>query len=291
MLMDEFEQYRPLLFSVAYRMMGSAMDAEDIVQEAYVRYQSVPQEEIEQPKAYLTTIVTRLALNQLSSARAQRETYLGPWLPEPILSADTAVPPDPARITADYDSISVAFMVLLENLTPAERAVFILREVFDYPYAEIAAILGKSETACRKLFSRAKSYVAANRPRFEAEPDEHLRLLEQFITSTSEGDLEGLTSLLAEEATMWADGGGKARGAATRPVFGREAVAKFLIGVSARFTPVDARFSIATVNGRPALVVRDAQNDPAFVVAIETGAGRIQKIWAMANPDKLHGVA
>jgi RNA polymerase sigma-70 factor (ECF subfamily) len=289
--MDEFEQYRPLLFAIAYRMTGSAMDAEDLVQEAYVRYQAVPEAEIETPKAYLTTIVTRLALNQLSSARVQRETYLGPWLPEPIASAEAAVPPDPARITGDYDSISLAFLVLLENLTPAERAVFILREVFEYPYDEIAAILDKSEAACRKLFSRAKVYVTANRPRFQAEPDEHLRLLELFITSTTEGDLDGLTNLLAEDAMMWADGGGKARGAATRPLLGRERVAQFLIGVAARFTPMGAQVNIALVNGRPALVVHDAQNEPAFVVAIETGEGKIQKIWAIANPDKLHGVA
>jgi RNA polymerase sigma-70 factor, ECF subfamily len=289
--MNEFEQYRPLLFSIAYRMLGSAMDAEDIVQEAYVRYQAVPREEIETPKAYLTTIVTRLALNQLTSARAKRELYLGPWLPEPLISADTALPPDTAKIAADYDSISLAFMVLLENLTPAERAVFILREVFDYPYDEIAAILDKSEAACRKLFSRARSYVSANRPRFEAAPDEHLRLLEHFIASTAEGDLEGLTNLLAEEATMWADGGGKARGAATLPVHGREAVARFLIGVAARFTPEGAQVSVAEVNGRPALVVRDGHGAPAFVVAIQTAKGKIEKIWAMANPDKLQGIA
>jgi RNA polymerase sigma-70 factor (ECF subfamily) len=141
------------------------------------------------------------------------------------------------------------------------------------------------------LFSRAKVYVSANRPRFQAEPDEHLRLLEQFIASTTEGDLDGLTNLLAEDAMMWADGGGKARGAATRPLLGRERVAQFLIGVAARFTPVEAQINVAQVNGRPALVVRDAQNEPAFVVAIETGGGKIQKIWAMANPDKLHGVA
>jgi RNA polymerase sigma-70 factor (ECF subfamily) len=289
--MNEFEAYRPLLFSIAYRMLGSAMDAEDVVQETYVRYQAVPREEVESPKAYLTTIVTRLALNQLTSARAKRESYLGPWLPEPLLSAESAVAPDPARIVADADSISIAFMVLLESLTPAERAVFILREVFDFPYAEIAAILDKSEGACRKLFSRAKGYVAANRPRFEPQEEEHLRLLEQFMASTAEGNLEGLTDLLAEEAIMWADGGGKARGAATRPVRGRLAIAQFLIGVAARFTPPDARVSVAEVNGRAALVVRDAQDAPAFVVALETGGGKIHKVWAIANPDKLRGVA
>jgi RNA polymerase sigma-70 factor (ECF subfamily) len=288
--MNQFEQYRPLLFSIAYRMTGSAMDAEDIVQETYVRYQGVAQEDIENPKAYLTTIVTRLALNHLTSARVQRETYLGPWLPEPIVSGSIAAAPDPARIVGDYDSISLAFMVLLENLTPAERAVFILREVFEFPYAEIAAILEKSEVACRKLFSRGRAYILANRPRFQVQPDEHLRLLEQFIASTAKGDLDGLTNLLAEDAVMWADGGGKARGAATQPLYGREKVAQFLIGVSERFTPVGARVSVGNVNGRPALIVRDAQHIPAFVVAIETGSGKIQKIWAMANPDKLRGV-
>jgi RNA polymerase sigma-70 factor (ECF subfamily) len=289
--MNEFEQYRPLLFSIAYRMTGSAMDSEDIVQEVYIRCQAVDQEKIEYPKAYLTTAVTRLALNHLTSARVQRETYLGPWLPEPIAGSNMAISPDPARLFSDYDSISLAFLILLENLTPAERAVFILREVFEFPYTEIAAILDKSETACRKLFSRARIYVSANRPRFEVQPDEHLRLLEQFIASTAEGDLDGLTNLLAEDAVMWADGGGKARGAATRPVYGRARVAQFLIGVAARFTPVGARVSIANVNGRPALVVRDAQSAPAFVVAIETGGGKIHKIWAMANPDKLRGVS
>ena len=289
--MIQFEQYRPLLFSIAYRMTGSAMDAEDIVQEAYIRFQAVDQEKIENPKAYLTTTVTRLALNYLTSARVQRETYLGPWLPEPIAGGDTTISPDPAHLFGEYDSISLAFMVLLENLTPAERAVFILREVFEFPYTEIAAILDKSEAACRKLSSRARSYISANRPRFQVQPDEHLRLLEQFIASTEKGDLPGLTNLLAEDAMMWADGGGRARGAATQPLDGREKVAQFLIGVSERFTPVNARVSIADVNGRPALVVRDAQNMPAFVVAIETGGGKIQKIWAMANPDKLHGIS
>ncbi|MFN2136033.1 MAG: RNA polymerase sigma-70 factor [Candidatus Promineifilaceae bacterium] len=289
--MNEFEAYRPLLFAIAYRMLGSAMDAEDIVQEAYVRYQAVARGEVESPKAYLTTIVTRLALNHLNSARVQRETYLGPWLPEPVLSSESVMAPDPARLAADADSISIAFLVLLENLTAAERAVFILREVFDFPYVEIAAILDKSEGACRKLFSRAKGYMAANRPRFEPREEEHLRLLEQFISATAEGDVSGLTDLLAEEVTLWADGGGKARGAATRPVSGREAVARLLIGVAARFTPPDARVRIDTVNGRPALLVYDAVNHPALVVAVETGDGLIRKVWAMANPDKLHGIA
>lgn len=288
--MNEFEQYRSLLSSIAYRMTGSVMDAEDIVQEAYIRYQSVDRETIENPRAYLTTIVTHLSLNHLASARVQRETYLGPWLPEPVLGADQPALSNPSRRASDIDSISMAFMVLLENLTPPERAVFILREVFDYPYREIAEILEKSEAACRKLYSRAKTYVTANRPRFEAKPSEHRRLLEQFHTATTSGDLDGLTHLLTEEATLWVDGGGKVRGAATRPVFGREAVAQFLMAGAARFTPEGASTSISEINGLPALFVRDAKGAPAFVASIEVRDGKIDKVWATANPDKLKGL-
>jgi RNA polymerase sigma-70 factor (ECF subfamily) len=287
--MNEFEDYRRLLFSIAYRMTGSVMDAEDIVQDAYMRYQSVDRETIENPKAYLTTIATRLALNYLTSASVQRETYLGPWLPEPVLGTDQPVLARPADAGSDFDTISIAFMVLLENLTPAERAVFILREVFDYPYDEIAEILDKSETACRKLFSRGKAYVSANRPRFKAKPSEHQRLLEQFVAASASGDLDGLTQLLTGEATLWVDGGGKVRGAATRPVIGREAVALFLIEGGERFTPVGASASISEINGLPALLVRDAEGAPAFFASIEVRDGKIDKFWATVNPDKLKG--
>jgi RNA polymerase sigma-70 factor (ECF subfamily) len=288
--MNEYEQYRRLLFSIAYRMTGSVMDAEDLVQEAYMRYQSADRETIENPKAYLMTITTRLSLNHMASARVQRETYLGPWLPEPVLGADQPVLAQPSHRVSDFDSISMAFMVLLENLTPPERAVFILREVFDYPYHDIAEMLDKSEAACRKLYSRAKAYVAANRPRFKARPSEHRRLLEQFQTATTKGDLDGLTDLLTEEATLWVDGGGRVRGAATRPVLGRQAVAQFLMAGAARFTPAGASTSISDVNGLPALLVRDAEGAPAFVASIEVRDGKIHKIWATGNPDKLKGL-
>ena len=288
--MNEFEEYRRLLFSIAYRMTGSAMEAEDIVQEAYVRYQSVDRESVANPKAYLTTIATRLALNHLASARVQRETYLGPGLPEPVPGADQPVLAARSRRASDYDSISMAFMVLLENLTPAERAVFILREVFDYPYDEIGGMLEKSEAACRKLYSRAKAYVAANRPRFKAEPSEHRRLLEQFVAAVSSGDLDGLTGLLSEEAALWVDGGGRVRGAATRPIFGRQAVALFLKSGAMRFTPEGATAGIAEVNGQPALLARDAQGAPIFVLSIGVKEGQIDKIWATTNPDKLKGI-
>ena len=197
-----YQQYRPLLFAIAYRMLGSAAEAEDMVQDTYLRFQSVPLQEIESPKAYLSSIVTRLCLTQLTSAPVKRETYLWTWLPEPILNADYPELADPEAIATTDDSISIAFLKLLENLTPAERAVFLLHEVFDYEYSEIAHILDKSEAACRKLLSRAKGYMVQNRPRFTASPEEHHRLLAQFLQAVGSGDLDGLTALLAEEVTF-----------------------------------------------------------------------------------------
>jgi RNA polymerase sigma-70 factor (ECF subfamily) len=286
--MNEFEQYHPLLFSIAYRMTGSAMDAEDIVQETFIRYQAVEKGTIENQKAYLTTIATRLALNHLTAARTQRELYPGPWLPEPVSGVEQPLLAAPSRRAGEFDSISMALMVLLENLTPAERAVFILREVFDYAYDEIGAMLEKSEAACRKLYSRAKAYIAANRPRFKPKLSEHERLLEQFVAAATQGDLAGLTQILTEEATLWADGGGKVRGAATRPVSGREAVARFMLGAAARFTPVGASFHMVAINGWPGLVVRDGEGNPFFAASIESRDGRIDKVWITANPDKLN---
>ena len=285
-----FEQHRPLLFSIAYRMLGSASEAEDVLQDAYLRFQSVPISEIGAPKAYLCAIVTRLCLNELTSARAQRETYIGQWLPEPILSAEHSELADPEVLAGEYDSISFAFLTLLERLTPAERAVFLLHEVFDYEYDEIAGMLNKSEAACRKLFSRAKSYIAANHSRFNASPEQHRRLLEEFMRAAGSGDLDGLTTLLAEDVTFWADGGGKVRGAALLPVRGRMDVARFVIGVTARYTPVGARFSVAQVNGKPTLLIRHADGTPAIVVSIGVDGSHIRDIWAIANPDKLGAV-
>lgn len=268
-------------------MMGSVTEAEDILQDTYLRFQSVPLSRIEAPKAYLSAIVTRLCLNQLTSARAQREMYLGPWLPEPILSAGHPELASPEAQAGEHDSISLAFLALLERLTPAERAVFLLHEMFDYEYDEIAAMLNKSEAACRKLFSRAKGYITTNRPRFETSPEAHRRLLEAFMRAVGSGDLEGLTALLAEEVTFWADGGGKVRGAALQPVRGRANVARFVISVTARFMPVGAQFAVAEVNGRPTLLIRHADGTPAIVVSIEVDQARIYNIWAIANPDKL----
>ncbi len=288
-ILNEFEELRRLLFSIAYRMLGSAMEAEDIVQDAFIRYQAVDRSRVDSPKAYLTTTVSRLSLNYLSSARIRRESYVGPWLPEPLLSADHPELGQPLDRITDYESISMAFLVLLENLTPAERAVFILREVFEYEYAEIAEMLARSEPACRKLFSRAHKFISTNRPRFQASPEEHYNLLARFTAAVGTGDVDGLTDLLSEQVSYWADGGGKARGAALNPIHGRDAVMKFVLS-STRFTEAGSSFSIDMVNGQPAAVIRDSVGSATTVIFIEISEGIVQAIRAIANPDKLRRI-
>ena len=283
-----FQQHRPLLFSLAYRMLGSA--AEDVLQDAYLRFEPVQVTAVENPRAYLAAIVTRLCLNELGSARARRESYVGQWLPEPVPTATMPDLGNPEAQAAAYDSISLAFLALLERLTPAERAVFLLREVFAYEYDEIAAILEKTPAACRKLFSRAQAFVAANRPRFTATPEAHQRLLAAFMRAAGDGDLDGLTQLLAEDVVFWADGGGKVRGAALQPVRGREAVARFVLGVTARFLPPGAQFAVADVNGRPTLLIRHADGAPAFVISLEVDEAQVRGVWVVANPDKLRAL-
>ncbi len=277
---EQFERYRRLLFSIAYRMLGSAMEAEDIVQEAYLRYQSTPPESIQSHKAFLSTVVTRLCLDHLKSAQAQRESYIGPWLPEPVLTGEGAMLP-----SRDYDSISMAFLVLLENLTPLERAVFLLREVFEYEYAEIARIVGKEEAACRQLLSRAKKHIADNRPRFKASPEEQSRIIGRLLEAANAGDMQGLMNLLAEDITWWSDGGGKVP-AARRPLHGREQVARFVMGLR-RLAPEGIRVEIAEINGRPAIVMRYADGTPSFVIVFAVANGKIHRTWAIVNPDKL----
>ena len=280
------ETYRPLLFSIAYRMTGSAMEAEDIVQDAYVRYQGVDSSTIDSPKAYLTTIVTRLSLNHLNSARVQREQQLGPWLPEPVLTANRPELLSPAEQVNHYETISMAFLVLLEKLTPVERAVFVLREVFDYDYAEVAQIVGKSQPACRQIFSRARKHISANRPRFETSPDAHKALLNQFIETISTGDLDGLTAMLAQDAVIIPEGTG-VRGAAIYILDGRERVAQFIMGVS-RFTPTGFTTEIEEVNGKPGLIIRDAEGKAFVVVTIDIRDGLIHQVQALATPAKIH---
>ncbi|MFL5733415.1 MAG: RNA polymerase sigma-70 factor [Chloroflexia bacterium] len=281
---EEFESYRPLMMGIAYRMLGSAAEAEDVVQDTYLRYRAVPAESIASKKAFLSTIVTRLSLNRLSSARARRETYIGPWLPEPVVTEGDPYMMLTGRGSLD-ESISMAFMVLLEELTPYERAVFLLREVFEYEYAEIAEIVGKEESACRQLFSRARKHIRERRPRFKPDREAHHRLLERFMQAVGLGEMDGLIRLLGEDVTMWADGGGKARGAATRPLHGPQAVAKFVLA-STRL-PEETYFAeLREVNGEPAAVIRTAGSVIA-VLFIEAEGGRVTTIRTVGNPDKL----
>jgi RNA polymerase sigma-70 factor (ECF subfamily) len=284
---DTFERYRPLLFSIAYRMVGTVTEAEDLVQEAFLRAHQAATE-IEQPKAYLTTILTRLCLNHLSAAQTQRQSYLGPWLPEPILTENRPELVDPMEKSSTLDSISIAFMILLESLSPTERAVFILHEVFDYKYREIAEIIGKREAACRQLFRRAKQHVVANRPRFETDPVAHERLLQGFIEVAEAGDIEPFLQLLAEEVALVPDGGGQ-RGAATRIVRGREAVAAFIIGVR-RLAPAKLNYEVVTLNGQQAILARTPEGRPFFTVFIYGQTGQARLLHVVAG-EKLRGLA
>ena len=283
--MESFETYRAYLFGIAYRMLGSAMDAEDMVQETYVRYQATPKDAIRSLKAYLATILTRLCLDQLHLARRQREVYVGPWLPEPLLTTSTPEAADPAERVEREESISLAFLLLLEQLHPLERAVFLLREVFEYEYAEIATMLGKSEAACRRSFSRAKHHLADHRPRFSASPETHRQLLTSYFQAVETGEMGILKDLLAEEVTLWADAGGKIKQAALRPISGWDAVARFSLGTK-RFLPEGAVAQVAEVNAQPALIVRHGEQT-VFVLIIEVEGGKIHTIRIIANPDKL----
>ena len=283
--MEAFETYRPYLFAIAYRMLGSAMDAEDMVQETYLRSQATPLETIHSLKAYLTTILVRLCVDQLQLARRKREQYIGPWLPEPILTAETPDAANPEKRVETEESISLAFLVLLEQLQPFERAVFLLREVFDYEFAEIAAMLEKSEAACRRSFSRAKKHLVDRRPRFPPAPETHRQLLTSFLAAVRSGEMSTLTNLLSENVTLWADGGGKVKQAALRPIRGRNAVARFSLGTR-RFWPENYRVELEEVNGQAAMIIRTGGQ--AFsVLTIEVEQGQIQAIRIIANPEKL----
>jgi RNA polymerase sigma-70 factor, ECF subfamily len=287
--MESFETYRSYLFAIAYRMLGSAMDAEDMVQETYLRYQGTPPETITSLKAFLTTIISRLCVDQLHLAHRKREQYLGPWLPEPIITTETLEVISPEERVDREESISMAFLLLLEQLQPVERAVFLLREVFDYDYAEIASFLGKSEVACRQWFSRAKKHLADHRPRFSVPPETQKQMLISFQQALQAGEMTALMNMLAEDVTFWADGGGKVKGVAIHQLFGRDEVARFILSNSPIFRntlPVDSRVELAEVNGQPALITRSG--DRAFaVLTIDVEAEQIKTIRFVANPDKL----
>ncbi len=283
--MESFETYRSYLFSIAYRMLGSAMDAEDMVQEAYLRYQAAAPDDIRSLKAYLTTILTRLCIDQLHLAYRQRETYIGPWLPEPILTSGG----EGAGVEEDAvmrESLSLAFLTLLEQLQPEERAVFLLREVFDYEYADIAAFVGKREAACRQTFSRAKKRLAAGEAKHRASPEEQQRLMSGFLEAVRSGNTAGLVDLLSEDVMLIADGGGKVPTAATHPLYGRAFVEQFSINASRKFLPPVYSIEMAEVNGQPAVIGR-AEGRAIVVLTIEVEDGKVKTLRFMANPDKL----
>ena len=284
--MNSFETYRPVLFGLAYRMLGSAMEAEDIVQEAYLRFRN--QGDIENPLAYLKTITTRLCIDHLRSAHYQREQYIGPWLPEPIVVNHTTTSyQNPANQMEQYDSLSMAFLVLLESLTPVERAVFLLRTVFDYSYDELAEVVGKSPSNCRKIYSRAKANIDAHKPRFQASPEEHERVLNTFVETMLTGDVGSLTDLLAEDVMVMSDGGGRVA-AAMRPVVGREDVEKFMFGLRRQAFAQGIHYQprLTYINGQLALIflVDDTINT---VMTTQVSQGKITNIHFVRNPDKL----
>jgi RNA polymerase sigma-70 factor, ECF subfamily len=280
--LDTFNQHRGLLFSIAYRMLGSRSDAEDMLQETFIRWQHASEAEIRDPRAFLVTVITRLCINQLQSARVKREQYFGQWLPEPLLTKAAAESPAISEIVG---SLSMAFLMLLERLTPIERAVFLLREVFDYDYAEVAEILRQSEVNCRKILSRAKQHVTEDRPRFDVSPHEQQTLLQHFLEATSHGDMQGLLALLSKDVVLYTDGGGKAT-AVPNPVYGAEHVARFFMEAPKKLMPKDAVRRFTEINGQPGVVVYD-HGQVFGVLTMDIAGGRIRNIYIVRNPDKL----
>jgi len=279
-----YEELRPLLFSIAYRMLGSASEAEDVVQEAFLRFHRAAEEEtIDNPKAYLSQIVTRLSIDQLRSARVRRESYTGTWLPEPLVG--DAVP-DAAQHAETADSLSMAFLVLLESLSPVERAVFLLREVFDYPYEEIADVVGKSEDNTRQLAVRARRHVEDRKPRFEADRKRRDELAREFFAAAEDGDTEGLMKLLADDVVFYGDGGGKGP-AISKPLFGREPVLKFVRNLFTMGNKMGIQLESTLVNGEPGAIARDPEGRILSVMSIHIEGGQIQSFRSVVNPDKL----
>jgi RNA polymerase sigma-70 factor (ECF subfamily) len=281
--METREELRPYLFAIAYRMLGSVADAEDVVQEAFLRYHASGVEP-ESPKAYLATITTRLAIDQLRSARVQREVYPGDWLPEPLAEEDAA------RHAEMADSLSLAFLHLLEKLSPVERAVFLLREVFDYPYEEVGRIVGKSEANARQILSRAHAHIDEGRRRFEVSRAEREEVAHRFVEAWESGDTDALVAVLAPDVTLYGDGGGKAP-SIREPLVGALRVAKALIGWRPLALSQGVTYRVATVNGEPGIVYDWPDGSVAGVEVLEIADGVVIAIRAVLNPDKLAHLA
>ncbi len=285
--LDAFEDLRPRLTGLAYRMLGSMAEAEDVVQEAWLRWYRADRAAVVDPPAYLSRVVTRLSLDALKSARARREVYVGPWLPEPVLDASAFA----AEAESDYaHDLSVGLLLALERLSPLERAAFLLHDVFDVEFAEVAAALDRSEVACRQLAARARTHVRSTRPRFPVAPEAGHAIVRAFVAAADSGDASGLTRLLAEDAVLHSDGGGKVR-AALRAIRGRDRVVRFTVGISRKlFEPRTAAHSFLPVNGLPGLVTT-FQDGSLQATAFQIEDGRIVAIYIMRNPDKLARLA
>jgi len=279
---EEFEELRPLLFSLSYRLLGSVAEAEDAVQEAWLRYETTPTQP-RSPKAFLSAVVTRISIDVLRSARVRREQYVGEWLPEPLLTDPYE---DPARSAELADSVSMAALLLLERLSPLERAVFVLREVFAYDFADVAAAVGRSEAACRQLLVRARNHVDSGRPRFDVDRRARDLLAARFFDALRDGDVEGLTKVLAADVQLVGDAGGKAP-ALARTVVGAAKVARLLAAVFPRFARVDATLEQCQVNGQPGAILRDREGRVAITLALDVLGGQIQAVRTVGNPDKL----
>jgi RNA polymerase sigma-70 factor, ECF subfamily len=279
---EEFEELRPLLFAIAYRLLGSVSEAEDAVQETWLRYAASPTQP-RSAKAFLSAVVTRLSIDVLRSARVRREEYVGPWFPEPLLTDPYE---DPERSAELADSVSTAALLLLERLTPLERAVFVLREVFGFGFPEIAPVVGRSQAACRQLAVRARRHVDAGRPRFEADRKERQKLAAQFFGALREGDVDGLQELLAADAQLAGDGGGKAPTLA-RSIIGAEKVARVLASVFPWLVRIDVTLEPHEVNGQPGAIFRDRDNKVLGTWTLDVIDGQIQTIRSVSNPDKL----
>jgi RNA polymerase sigma-70 factor (TIGR02957 family) len=280
---DLYSELRPRAFSIAYQMLGSVSEAEDVVQEAFLRmHETLRRDEpITSPRAYVATLVTRLAIDHLRSARVRRERYVGEWLPEPVVTD-----PSPAEHAETADSLSLAFLVLLESLSPRQRAAFLLREVFDYPYPEVAEIIGTDVDNARHLVARARTQVHDRRPRYHASRQQRRELAERFFAAAQRGDLRALEEMLTEDVALHADGGGKVQ-AVTRPVNGRDRVARLLSRGLALLPRYGVRLQITEVNGQPGALALDEQDRLVGVVGLDVAEGRVQSVHAVVNPDKL----
>ncbi|MGW3513078.1 RNA polymerase sigma-70 factor [Streptomyces sp. NPDC000994] len=284
---EVFEEHLPVLMGVAYRMLGRVADAEDVLQEAWLRWSTADRDAVREPRGYLVRVTTRLAIDRLRRIQARGESYIGPWLPEPLVTDLAGTVPDAEERAVLADSVSLAVLVVLETLSPLERAVFVLREAFGYPYAEIAALLDRGEPAVRQLAGRARRHVGERRPRYEVDPAHRRDLTERFLAAAAGGDLDGLTSLLAPDARLVGDSGGKAR-APLRVLESADKVGRFLVGVAHKGIP-DPSVRFLEVNGGPAVLILSG-GKPDSVFQLDVADGRVQAVYIVRNPDKLRSL-